>query len=123
LAPPTLPGKPDKAPPPPPPRWFGSRELNLYLDCSAEGVVLFPSGAKFTTEALAAAKESANPLYQAVQTAIARRQATVRPGEPPYRPRIRFRVLTGGLRTFHLAYPALEALQLPMTRENLEPEP
>ena len=53
---------------------------------------------------------------------IARRQATVRPGEPPYRPMIRFRVLPDGLRTYHLAYPALEALHVPMTRENVDPE-
>jgi hypothetical protein len=53
---------------------------------------------------------------------IVRRQSTVRPGEPPYRPMIRFRVRPDGLRSYYLAYPALEALHVPMSRENLEPE-
>ena len=35
---------------------------------------------------------------------------------------IRFRVWPDGLRSYYLAYPALEALQVPMTRENLDPE-
>jgi hypothetical protein len=35
---------------------------------------------------------------------------------------IRFRVRPDGLRSYYLAYPALEALHVPMSRENLEPE-
>ena len=53
---------------------------------------------------------------------IARRQGTVRPGEPPYRPQVRLLVRPDGLRTYYLAYPLLESLQVPMTRQNLEPE-
>jgi hypothetical protein len=123
LATPVLPGKPDRpAVPPPPVRWFGSRDWNIYIDCTADAVVLQPQGTKFTTEVLASSKAGENPLAQAVQALIARRQATVRPGEPPYRPCLRFRVLPGGLRAFHLAYPVLEPLQVPMTRESLEPD-
>ena len=33
---------------------------------------------------------------------------------------IRFRVRPDGLRAYYLAYPVLEALRVPMTRENLE---
>ena len=51
---------------------------------------------------------------------IARHQASVRPGEPPYRPQIRFRVRPDGLRSYYLAYPALESLRVPMSRENVE---
>jgi hypothetical protein len=61
---------------------------------------------------------AASPLLAALREMIDRRQATVRPGEPPYRPHIRFKVWPEGLRTYYLAYPALEVLQVPMTREN-----
>ena len=53
---------------------------------------------------------------------IDRRQATVRPGDLPYRPQIRFLVWPDALRSFHLAYPALEGLAVPKTRQNLQPE-
>jgi hypothetical protein len=59
-------------------------------------------------------------LRRAVHQLIARRQATVRPGESPYRPLIRFLVRPDGLRTYHLAFPALESLRVPMARINLE---
>ena len=45
----------------------------------------------------------------------ARRQATVRPGDPLYRPQIRFLVRPNGLRTYYLAYPLLESLQVPLS--------
>ena len=51
---------------------------------------------------------------------VARRQASVRPGEAPYRPQLRFLVRPDGLRSFHLAYPALESLRLPMTRQDID---
>jgi hypothetical protein len=57
-----------------------------------------------------------------VQKIIARRQATIRQGEMPFRPIIRFRVHPDGLRAYYLAYPALESLGVPMSRENLQPE-
>jgi hypothetical protein len=52
---------------------------------------------------------------------IDRRQATVRTGDEPYQPRIRFRVKRDGLRAYYAAYPALAPLQLPMSRETVEP--
>jgi hypothetical protein len=125
LAPPTLAEKPHRpaAPPPGPSlRWLGNRDWYVTIDCTPAGVELHPSGQKFAAAELAPGKGDANPLAAAVQKLIDRRQASVRPGEPPYRPRVRFRVLTGGLRTFHLAYPLLEPLHVPMTRESVEPE-
>jgi hypothetical protein len=54
---------------------------------------------------------------------IARKQATVRPGDPPYEPRIRFLIHpSGGLRSYYQAYPLLQNLQVPMSRENLDPD-
>ena len=35
---------------------------------------------------------------------------------------IRFRVHADALRTYYLAYPTLEALEIPMTRENVAPD-
>ena len=51
---------------------------------------------------------------------VARRQASVRAGEPPYRPQIRFLVRPDGKRAYYQAYPALESLQLPMFQQNLD---
>jgi hypothetical protein len=53
---------------------------------------------------------------------IERRQATVPEGDVPYRPLIRFRVHPDGVRAYYLAYPVLEALNVPLSRENLEAE-
>ena len=55
-----------------------------------------------------------------VKNLIARRQSSVQPGEPPYRPQVRFQVSREGLRTYYHVYPLIEPLRLPMTRENLE---
>jgi hypothetical protein len=51
---------------------------------------------------------------------IARRQASVRPGEPPYRPQARFLIYPDGLRTYYLAFPALQPLGIPLTRQNVD---
>ena len=85
-------------------------------------MVLHPSGQRIALAELAKTDSSNNPLLETLQRMIARRQATVRPGDPPYRPILRFRVRPDGLRCYYLAYPALEALHLPMTRENVDPE-
>ena len=53
---------------------------------------------------------------------IARRQALLRPGEPPYRPEIRFLMRPENLGTFHVAYPALDPLPVPKRRQNLDPD-
>ena len=71
---------------------------------------------------LASGENGAAGLVQAVQQIIARRQATVRPGEPSYRPMIRFLVQPAGLRSYYTAYPVLQTLGLSMSRENLLPD-
>jgi hypothetical protein len=63
-----------------------------------------------------------NPLLRAVQDLIERRQATVPEGQAPYRVQIRFLVRPDGLRSYYQAYPALEALHVHMTRENIRRE-
>ena len=63
-----------------------------------------------------------NPLLLCVQQLIDRKQATVRTGDAPYRPEVRFLVHPDADRTYHLAYPMLDALAAPKTAEPLEPE-
>jgi hypothetical protein len=94
----------------------------IPIECTANALLLYPGGLRIELTTLTQSNPKNNPLLQAVQQMIARRQALVRPGEPPYRPVIRFLVRADGLRAYYLAYPALESLQVPMTRENLLPE-
>ena len=63
-----------------------------------------------------------NPLEQAVRQLIDRRQATVQPGDFPYRPQIRFLIRPDGLQSYYLAYPVLAPLNVPMMRQNVEEE-
>jgi hypothetical protein len=100
----------------------GNRDWIIPVECTAEAVVLYPSGQRIDPAELSRGTNGKNALFEAVRQMIVRRQSTVRPGEPPYRPMIRFRVRPDGLRSYYLAYPALEALHVPMSRENLEPE-
>jgi hypothetical protein len=100
----------------------GNRDWIIPIECTADALVVFPSGQRIAIAQLVTGQAGRNPLVEIIQQMVARRQATVRPGEPPYRPMIRFRVRPDGLRSYHLAYPALEVLQLPMTRENVDPE-
>jgi hypothetical protein len=109
-------------PPVPLSRLTGNRDWNIVLECTADGLILRPSGQKFSNAVLAAYAKSDNALAQAIRQIIARRQASVRPGEPPYRPFLRFQIHPDGLRTFYLAYPVLESVGVPMTRQNLDPE-
>lgn len=104
-----------------PARLSGDRDWVIYIECQPDGLVLYPSQRYFPLKGVTASAEP-NPLRQAVQQMIDRRQAGVPPGELPYRPQVRFLVRPESLRTFHLAYPALEALAVPKTRQNLIPE-
>ena len=62
-----------------------------------------------------------NRLARIIRETIARRQATLRPGEAPYRPILRFEVYPDGVRAYFTAFQLLESLQLPMVRHNVEP--
>ena len=117
---PNLPGGKRTTTPPsrPPVRLSGSRDWALSVECTADAVVL-PTGERITAKALAA-PEGGKELRSAVEALISRKQATVREGEPPYRPLIRFLVHPDGLRLYHMAYPTLEPLQVPIVRQNVE---
>jgi hypothetical protein len=93
----------------------------IILECQENAVVLPGGFQKISASSLKTADNN-NPLLTAVRQMIDRRQATVRPGEMPYRPQVRFLVRPEGLRTYYLAYPALDSLQVPKTSESVTPE-
>jgi hypothetical protein len=105
-----------------PARLNGDRDFLIYAECRDDGVVLYPSQRVYPLADLIRGGALGNPLVQAVQQMIDRRQALVAEGAPPYRPQICFLVHPEGERTYHAAYPALEALPVPKTRRNLVPE-
>ena len=100
-------------------RLIGNRDYFLVVECKADALVLQPWGTRFPLDAPNAPGQE-HPLVQTIRRLVTRRQATVRPNEPPYRPMIRFRVHPDGLRAYYLAYPLLERLGYPMSRENLD---
>ena len=100
-------------------RLLGNKEFIITIDCRNDSVTVNPSGLtyRWTTSNLQTTDKA---LIDTVTTLIARRQASVRPGEPSYRPQIRFHVSSEGLRSYYHVYPLLEHLRVPMTRENVE---
>lgn len=101
-------------------RVVGNRDFIITLACHGEGVVLTPGGATFVWNAKAEAAQTDERLVRAVVDLVNRRQATVRPGEPPYRPVLRFEVREQGRRNYHHVFPLLENLRIPMVREDVE---
>jgi hypothetical protein len=96
---------------------LGNKDFVITISCYAEHVTVSPSDLQYRWDKGNAA-ENDQALVQTVTNLIARRQASVRPGEPPYRPLIRFQVPPDGYPTYYRAYPLLEHLQVPMTKEN-----
>jgi hypothetical protein len=111
---------------PPAPASFrveGNRDLPIVLECRANEVVFTPTDRRWQVTDLERNTAARAAFADAVQQWIARRQATVREGQTPYRPQLRFRVSSDGLRTYYAAYPLLERLGFPMRREELDAEP
>jgi hypothetical protein len=100
----------------------GNRDWIINIECTSDALVLYPATQHFALAELAQGNAGKNAILDAVQSMITRRQATVRPGEMPFRPMIRFRVRPDGLRAYYVGYPALEALHVPMARESVDPE-
>lgn len=106
------------APPPAVSRMFGNRDFVITIDCYTDHATVFPSGLQYRWNG-PNANANDEALVKTVSNLIARRQASVRQGEPPYRPVIRFQVSEDGLRTFLRIYPLLAPLNVEMTRENV----
>jgi hypothetical protein len=114
------PKKPTRRPEVRPAILGGDRDYVILIECRASAVVLYPFGTSFSAESLAPNNGGGTLLQEAVGRLIARRQATVRPGEQPYRPQVRFLVRPDGLLSMHRAYPVLQGLHIPLSRQNLE---
>ena len=107
-----------KKPTPPPLRLLGNRDFIITIDCYADHATVFPSGLQYRWSG-PNPNASDKALVDAVSNLITRRQATVRTGEPAYRPVIRIQVAPDGLRTYLRIYPLLAPLNVMMTRENV----
>jgi len=108
--------------PAPPVHRFVKRDWNIFVECSADQVVIYPGESKIPTSSLGGAKGTL-PLLRAIEQMIARRQAMMASADAPKDSgslQIRFLVRPDGLRTYFLAYPELVSLHVPMTRENLD---
>jgi hypothetical protein len=92
----------------------------LTVECFGDVVAIYPSRQVFSVANGADQNRVDEALVQAVLQLIARRQATVRSGEAPYRPMLRFQVHPEALRTYYHVYPLFENLRLPMARQNLD---
>jgi len=112
---------PKKAPPAPSVgRLLANRDYLLTIECFGDVAALYPGGQVFAEANGANQKTVDDALVKAVLQLIARRQATVRAGEVPYRPMLRFQIHPEALRTYYHVYPLFENLRIPMTRENLD---
>jgi hypothetical protein len=99
-----------------------NRDWIIPVECTADGIELRTARLRYSIEALAWKSDAEHPLARELRQMIARRQDSVPAGEPPYRPMIRFQVRPDGQYSYYLAYPLLEKLHLPMSRQELEPE-
>jgi hypothetical protein len=101
----------------------GNRDLVITVECRADDVVMTANNRRWQVADLERDSAARIAFALAVQDWIARRQASVREGQTPYRPQIRFRVNPDGLRTYYAAYPALEKLGFPMKRDDVDGRP
>jgi hypothetical protein len=97
---------------------MANRDWVILIECRKNTITLYSTGQQFETAALAPHGGS-NPLAEAVQKMVDRRQATVRPGEAPYRPILQLKVYPDGLRTYYLAFSLVEPLNFATTRDNV----
>ena len=95
-----------------------NRDWIIGLECRGTEIILHPGQKSFAVAALEDGS-SATALASTLRDLIARRQASVLPGQPPYRPLLRFLVWPNGLRGYYDAYPLLEGLRLPMGRVDI----
>jgi hypothetical protein len=101
-------------------RMLGSKDYKITIECFTDSVTIYPGGKSFNVADLPTVADLHCPLVQTVQALIARRQSAVREGEAPYRPILHFQVHPDGRRSYFAAWPLLEALKLPMSREDVD---
>jgi hypothetical protein len=94
----------------------GARDWVIAIECRNDVFVLYPGEVRIPQAALAAKPMEENALVQAVREELARRLAR----DAAARPQVRFLVRPDGVRGYYRAFPLLDSLGLPMTRQNLE---
>ena len=102
-------------------RLFADRDWVIYVECKFEEILVHPNRLIIPTSLLAS-EEGVKRFVQEIDKIIQRKQSTVRSGEPPYRPEVRFLVWPDGLKPYHLSYPALQLAGIKQKRQNLESE-
>ena len=102
-------------------RLFADRDWVIYVECKFEEILVHPNRLVIPTSLLAS-EEGVKRFVQEIEKMITRKQSTVRTGEPPYRPEVRFLVWPDGLKPYHLSYPALQLAGIKQKRQNLESE-
>lgn len=102
-------------------RLFADRDWVIYVECKFEEILVHPNRLIIPTSLLAS-EEGVKRFVQEIEKIIQRKQSTVRLGEPPYRPEVRFLVWPDGLKPYHLSYPALQLAGIKQKRQNLESE-
>ena len=116
ILPPPVQGPRSSPRPPSVGRLLGNRDFILTIDVVERGAILTPPGRAFDFSDPSAASQ----VVAAIRKLADARQATVRPGETPYRVVIRFRVAGDGRRNYYTLYPAVQELGYPTSRESLE---
>jgi hypothetical protein len=97
-----------------------NHDFVIDIVCVPEGVFLKSMNEWYKMDPPENQKAAAAALVQRVQNMVARRQATVREGEPLYQPKIRLQVVPdGGMRGCMWIWPPLSTLNIPTTRTNL----
>jgi hypothetical protein len=94
-------------------RITGNRDFVMTIECFEQKVTLTPPGKTFDLNDQAAVEQ----LATLMKTLVTGRQGTVRPGEPPFRPIVHFRVQPDGRRTYYSVYPRVADFGFPMSRE------
>jgi hypothetical protein len=113
------PGPKKAAPAPTIGRLLANKDYIITIECFGDVTAVYPSGQVFKMNGVNQSG-SDDALVRAVTQLIARRQATVRAGDVPYRPMLRFQVHPEAMRTYFHVYPLFENLRIPMARENLD---
>ena len=96
-----------------PARIGGAEETTVYVECLSDGAVVYPSGKSISIDSLNHSR-SHNALHQAVAAQLAKHT-----GDPKRRT-LRFLIHRDGERTFHLAYPVFNGLDVTKTRYSLQ---
>jgi hypothetical protein len=112
LAPPGAGGKREPRLPPRP--IVGDRDWIIPIECTGKGLTVITGGRTYALAELTPSGDAAKRLIEDVKQMVQRQQATVRDGEPRYRPIIRFLVRPDGLEALHRTYPLLAPLGLKM---------